>query len=61
MYAFYMTLEKPTGRNTENTFRIRRSCNHNIRMNLDGNKLANVWRDIINKKRLTDLEPRGIK
>ena len=56
-----MSLEKPTGRNTENAFRIRRSCNHNIRMNLDGYKLANLWRDIINKKRLTDLEPREMK
>ena len=30
-------------------------------MNLDGNKLANVWRDIMNKKRLTDFEIREIK
>ena len=30
-------------------------------MNLNGNELANVRRDIINKKRLTDFEPREIK
>ena len=30
-------------------------------MNLDGNKLANVRRDIMNKKRLTDFEIRDIK
>ena len=30
-------------------------------MNLDGNKLANVRRDIMNKKRLTDFEIREIK
>ena len=30
-------------------------------MNLNGNKLANVRRDIMNKKRLTDFELRGIK
>ena len=30
-------------------------------MNLNGNKLANVRRDIINKKRLTDFELREIK
>ena len=30
-------------------------------MNLNGNKLANVWRDIMNKKRLTDFELGEIK
>ena len=30
-------------------------------MNLNGNKLANVWRDIMNKKRLTDSELGEIK
>ena len=61
MYAFYMSLEKPSGSHTENTFSIWRSRNHNVRMNLNGNKLANVWRDIMNKKRLTDFELREIK
>ena len=52
MYAFYMSLEKLAGSYTENTFKIWRSRNHNVRMNLNGNKLANVRRDIMNKKRL---------
>ena len=30
-------------------------------MNLSGNKLANVRRDIVNNKRLTDVELREIK
>ena len=61
MYAFYMSLEKPSGSHTENTFSIWESCNHNVRMNLNGNKLANVRRDIINNKTLTDVEVREIK
>ena len=61
MYAFYMSLEKPSGSHTENTFSIWRSRNHNVRMNLNGNKLANVRRDIMNNKRLTDVELREIK
>ena len=55
MYAFYMSLEKPAGSHTENTFRIWRSRNHNE------NKLANVRRDIMNKKRLTNFELRELK
>ena len=61
MNAFYMFLEKPAGSHTENTFSIWRSRNHNVRMNLNGNKLANVRRDIMNNKRLTDVELREIK
>ena len=56
-----MTLEKPAGSRTQNTFKIWRSHNHNVRMNLNGNKLANVRRDIMNKKRLIDFEPREMK
>ena len=37
------------------------SCNHNVRMILDGYKLANVQRDIMNNKRLTDFELTEIK
>ena len=61
MYAFYMSLEKPVGSHTESTFRILRSCNHNVRVNLNGNKLEIVQRDIMNKKRLTDIELREIE
>ena len=56
-----MSLEKLAGSHTENTFRIWRSRNNNLRINLNGNKLANVWKDIMNKKRLTDFELGGIK
>ena len=56
-----MSLEKPAGSHTENTFKTWRSCNHNVRMNLNGNKLANVRRDIMNKERLTDFEFRELK
>ena len=55
-----MSLEKPAGGYTEKTFSISRSRNDNFRMNLNGNKLANVKRDIVNKKRLTDIELREI-
>ena len=61
MYVFYMSLEKPSGSHAENTFSTWRSCNHNVRMNLNGNKLANVRRDIMNNKRLTDVKLREIK
>ena len=61
MHAFYMSLEKPAGRHTENMFKIWRSRNHNIRMTLNGSKVADVRRDSLNKKRLTDFELRDIK
>ena len=55
MYAFYMSLEKPSGSHTEKSFSIWRSRNHNVRMNLNRNKLANVRRYITNNKILTDV------
>ena len=61
MYAFYISLEKPAGSHTENTFKIWRSRNHNVNNGNNGNKLVNVRRDIMNKKRLTDFELREIK
>ena len=61
MYAFHMSLEILARSQTEHTFRIWRRCNHNVRMNLNGNKLVNVRRDIMNKKRLTGFELREIK
>ena len=60
MYAFYMSPEKPAGSH-KNTFKTWRSRNNNVKMNLDGNKSANVWRVIMNKKRLTDFELTEIK
>ena len=56
-----MSLEKQAGNHTENTFRIRRTRNHNVRMKLKGNKLVNVQKDIMNNKRLTDCELWEIK
>ena len=56
IYAFYMALEKPGGTHTESTFRIWKSRDYNVKINLDGNKLANVRRDIMSNKRLTDFE-----
>ena len=61
MHAFYMSLEKPSGNHTENTFSKWRSRNHNVRINLNGNKLANLRRDIMNNKRMRDVELRDIK
>ena len=60
MYAFYMSPEKPAGSH-KNTFKTWRSRNNNVKMNLDENKSANVWRVIMNKKRLTDFELTEIK
>ena len=54
-----MSHKKPTGSHSENTPRVWRNRNRNVRMNLNGNKLASVQRDTDNK-RLTDFEPREI-
>ena len=61
LYTFYMYLQKSAGSHTENKFRLWRSRNDNVRRNLDGYKLANTRRDIMNKERLTDFELREIK
>ena len=61
MYAFYMSLQKPAGNHTENAFRIWSSRNKKVRTNLSGNKIENVQRDVINKKRLIDFELREKK
>jgi len=60
-YAFYMSLEKPSGNHTENTYNIWRARHPDVRPNMNGNKLANVRRDILNKKRLLDVELNDIK
>ena len=61
MYAFYMSLEKPSGNNTDNTFKLWRDRNPDVRLNMDSNKLANVRRDILKNKRLLDVELNEIK
>ena len=43
---------------TKNSLRIRKSHNYKVRMKLDENKLAYVRGDIMNTKRLTDLQLR---
>ena len=61
MYAFYLSLEKPSGSHTENTYNIWRSRNPDIRPNIDSNKLANTRRDILKNKRLLDVELSEVK
>ena len=62
MYAYYHALEKPFGRNsTARAYEIWRSNNKDIRTYIGANKLANVRRDIIKNKRLTDIEIHNIK
>lgn len=61
MYAFYMSLEKPSGSHTENTFNIWRSRNPDIRPQMDGNRLANVRRDILKHNCLLAVELNEIK
>ena len=46
---------------TKNSLRIWKSHNYKVRMKLDENKLAYVRGDIMNKKRLTDLQLKHIK
>ena len=61
MYAFYMSLEKPSGNHTENTYNIWRSRNPGIRPQMDGNRLANTRRDILKHNRLLDVQLNEIK
>ena len=62
LYAYYYALEKPSETNcTARTYKIWRSNNKDIRTYIDSNKLANVRRDIIRNKRLTDAEIHHIK
>ena len=61
MYAYYKSLEKPSGNHTDNTYNIWRSRNPDIRPKMDGNKLANVRRDILKNNRLLDIELTQIK
>ena len=62
LYAYYYALEKPSETNcTTRTYNIWRRNNKDIRTYIDANKLANVRRDIIKNKRLTDVEIHQIK
>lgn len=51
--AYYQAIEHPTeSSNTKETYKIWRTNNPTIRLYMNENKLANVRRDIINKKRI---------
>ena len=55
--AFYTAQKNPTSNLTTQTFtEWRKIVGNEVRENLDSNKLANVRRDIIKNKRLTDAE-----
>ena len=62
MRAYYQALKQPSNENnTNHTYEIWRKINIDNRTNIDANKLANVRRDIVKNKRLTDTELEGIR
>ena len=62
MEAFITAQLKPSGENnTKQTYTIWRNWNPTTRLNIDANKLANVRRDIIRQKRITDEEMDNIR
>eukprot|EP00795_Rhopilema_esculentum_P000154 gene154-9771_t len=62
MYASYHSQTKPSGSgHTEKTYNVWQSRNPESRQYLDPNKLANVRRDILKKKRLLETELNEIK
>ena len=62
MKAYYQALEQPSNENSTNhTYDIWRKMNDNNRTNIDANKLANVRRNILKNKRLTEGELERIK
>ena len=62
MEAYITAQLKPSGEsNTKQSYTIWRNANPLERPNMDPNKLANVRRDIIKQKRLTDTEIEAIR
>ena len=61
MEAYFKALAKPKASVTTDAYNIWRIQNPTKRPNMDANKLANTRRDIMNKKRLTDMEIQAIK
>ena len=61
MTAFYQELNEPKNKNTKRTYEIQRKEVGEHRSYIDANKLANIRRDIMNKKRLTEAEIEDIK
>ena len=62
MTAYYQAIVEPSEENnTKHNYRIWREMNTNVRPNIDANRLANVRRDILKNKRLSDAELETIK
>ena len=62
MKAYYTAIDHPSDdSNTKQTYAIWRAENQNIRLYIDENKLANIRRDIVRNKRLTEAEIEQIK
>ena len=62
MIAYYQALEQPSDKNTTyRAYEIWRKDNVDYRANIDANKLANVRRNIVKNKRLTDMELERIR
>ena len=58
MEAYYYAKYHPSDEsNTKQTYKIWREKKLNNRQYIDANKLANVRRQIVRDKRLTDIEP----
>ena len=61
MEAFYAASLNNKTSITQGTYDIWRANNPTKRLNLNGNKLANVRRDIVNRERLTKVELQAIQ
>ena len=62
MIAYYQALEQPSNKNTTNrAYELWRKDNVDNRATIDKNKLANVRRDIVKNKGLTDMELERIR
>ena len=62
MTAYYQAVLEPSEENnTKHVYQIWRGMNVDVRRNIDANKLANVRRDILKNKRLSDAELQAIK
>ena len=62
MTAYYQAVLEPSDQNnTKYTYQLWREMNTDVRPNIDANKLANVRRDIVKNKRLSDSELEAIK
>jgi len=60
MEAYFKALAKPNASVTTDAYNIWRTQNPTKRPDMDANKLENTRRDIMSKKRLTDMEIQAI-